>query len=84
MASRSGGMTSKRRSAARPANPILDTISLYGDARIPHERLEELAAECRRLANDCPRDAGTALRKIADLSERAARQPDYELRFDGD
>jgi hypothetical protein len=64
--------------------PILETISPYGDARIPHERLHELAAECRLLANVRPKDASTALLKIADLSERAARRSDYELRFDGD
>jgi hypothetical protein len=64
--------------------PILDTISPYGDARIPDERLVELAGECRRLANDCQTDARTALLEIADLAERTARLPDYEMRFDGD
>jgi hypothetical protein len=66
--------------------PLLESISIspYGQIRIPHERLLELANECRLLA---PRVGGTVhtlLVKVAELCDRAAVGTDTELSFDGD
>ena len=64
--------------------PILASISPYGQVTIPHNRLSDLADECRRLQPTSPERIQTVLSKIAQLSERAATAANAELRLEGD
>jgi len=63
---------------------LLDSISPYGHLSIPHERLLDLADECRRLAASVGGAVEPRLLKIAELCGRAAAANDAELRFEGD
>lgn len=63
---------------------LLDSISPYGLVSIPHERLMDLAEECRRLGPRVGGSVESLLLKIAELCDRAASRSDSELRFDGD
>jgi hypothetical protein len=65
-------------------HPILDSVSPYGELVVAHDRLPDLADECRRLADTIGGRAGALLLRIADLCDRAAASNDAELRFDGD
>ncbi len=68
-----------------PGNfPLLASISPYGQARIPHGRLADLADECRRLQPSAIGSAGALLLRIADLSDQGFATSDAELRFEGD
>jgi|SRR6185437_16036827 hypothetical protein len=64
--------------------PILESISPYGDVRIPADRLSDLADECRRLSKASTGKVRSLLCKIADLCDRARETGDAELRFNGD
>lgn len=62
----------------------LESISPYGQVSIPHQRLLDLADECRRLGPRVGDSVKSFLFKIAELCDRAAAGADSELRFDGD
>ena len=62
---------------------LLESISPYGQARIPQERLVDLADECRRLGVIAAAPARSLLLLIADLCERGSATNDAELRFEG-
>ena len=63
---------------------LLESISPYGQVRIPHECLLDLAGECRRLSLRAGGAVEPLLLKIAELCDRAAATSEVELRFDGD
>jgi hypothetical protein len=63
---------------------LLESISPYGETRVPADRLEDMAEECRRLASQARRSVAPLLLRIAELCEAGARTDDGELRFEGD
>ncbi len=69
--------------ASQDEYPILDSVSPYGELRIPGDRLRDLAAESSRLAETTTGRVRALLLKIADLCSRAT-VIDFELRFNGD
>lgn len=70
--------------AAADEYPIIESISPYGDVRIPADRVADLAAECRQLGQASTGKLRSLLLKIAELCDRAAAMDDAQLRFNGD
>lgn len=64
--------------------PILESISPYGELTVPHDRLLDLANECRLLQPMGTPRIQSLLQKVWELCEMAFVTPDAELRFEGD
>ncbi len=64
--------------------PLLTSINPYGDLTVPPDRLQDLAGECRRLAQSSSGRLRILMLKIADLCDRASAGDNAELRFNGD
>ncbi len=65
--------------------PLLASVSPYGEWIVPLDRVSDLGAEARRLAN-ATTSGRTAelLSRLADLCTQVEGQTDAELRFSGD